>query len=61
MIFSLLQSHPDVAMDSVVHIVQNMTPQQRTDVLNTIRALETQIPDNNLSLNSSTESSELIA
>lgn len=47
-------------MDSVVHVIQNMNPQQRTDVLNTIRALETQIPEPDLSLNSSTESSEQI-
>lgn len=58
---SLLQTHPEVAMDSIIHIVQNMSPQQRTDVLTTIRALEIQIPESNLTLNSSAEQSEHIA
>ncbi|XP_054720089.1 acetyl-CoA carboxylase-like [Uloborus diversus] len=42
---SLLQSHPEVAMDSVIHIIQNMTPQQRSDILNTIRAFESRISE----------------
>lgn len=57
----MLQCNPDVAMDSVVHIIQNMTPQQRTDVLNTIRALETQIPEPNITLDSITETNEHVS
>ncbi|KFM60577.1 Acetyl-CoA carboxylase, partial [Stegodyphus mimosarum] len=51
---SLLQSHPEVAMDSVVHIIQNMTPQQRSDVLNTIRAFEAQLSESTLPLDPET-------
>lgn len=54
--YSLLQTHPEVAMDSVVHIIQNMNAQQRTDVLNTLHALDTQIPDSDLPLDSNKES-----
>ncbi|KAG8178328.1 hypothetical protein JTE90_026296 [Oedothorax gibbosus] len=53
---SLLQTHPEVAMDSAVHIFQNMTAQQRTDVLNTLHAFETQALDSDLPLDSSKES-----
>lgn len=54
--YSLLQTHPEVAMDSVVHIIQNMNTQQRTDVLNTLHAFDTQIPDSDLPLDSNKES-----
>ncbi|GIX97907.1 acetyl-CoA carboxylase [Caerostris extrusa] len=49
---SLLRSHPDIAMDSVVHIIQNMSAQQRTDVLNTLRTFETQISTSDLPIDS---------
>lgn len=49
----MLQSHPAVAMQSVTQIVQNMTPQQRTEVISIIHALETQV-----GMDSSTESAE---
>ncbi|XP_055926217.1 acetyl-CoA carboxylase-like isoform X1 [Argiope bruennichi] len=52
---SLLKSHPDIAMDSVVHIIQNMNAQQRTDVLTTIRAFDTQLNNSDLPLDSNNE------
>lgn len=35
-----LQVNPEVIMDSAVHIIQQLTPQQRSDLLATIRTLE---------------------
>ncbi|XP_077530099.1 acetyl-CoA carboxylase isoform X3 [Haemaphysalis longicornis] len=37
---SLLHVNPEVIMDSAVHIVQQLTAQQRADLLSTIRTLE---------------------
>lgn len=37
---SLLQGNPEVVMDSAVHIIQQLTLQQRTDLMATIRTLE---------------------
>ncbi|GFX91981.1 acetyl-CoA carboxylase [Trichonephila clavipes] len=48
----LLKTHPDISMDSVIHIIQNMNAQQRTDVLNTIRAFDTQMTCSDLPLDS---------
>ncbi|XP_040354637.1 acetyl-CoA carboxylase isoform X4 [Ixodes scapularis] len=37
---SLLQGNPEVIMDSAVHIVQHLSPQQRSDLMATIKTLE---------------------
>ncbi|XP_071044333.1 acetyl-CoA carboxylase isoform X1 [Parasteatoda tepidariorum] len=45
---SMLHENPEITMDCAVHIIQNMTPQQRTDILNTIRAFETHLSDSEI-------------
>lgn len=40
MVLSLLQVNPEVIMDSAVHIVQHLSPQQRSDLMATIKTLE---------------------
>ncbi|XP_076323769.1 acetyl-CoA carboxylase 1-like [Tachypleus tridentatus] len=42
---SLIHEYPEVAMDSAVHIIQHMTPQQRADILNTMKTLDSQLSD----------------
>ncbi|KAH7934104.1 hypothetical protein HPB49_021584 [Dermacentor silvarum] len=37
---NMLQANPELIMDSAVHIIQQLTPQQHSDLLATIRTLE---------------------
>ena len=39
--FSLLQGSPDVAMDAIVHIAQNITPAKRNDLSRVLADLDT--------------------
>ena len=42
LVFRLIGSNPEVAMDSIVHITQHMTPAQRADVGRVLTSLDTQ-------------------
>lgn len=39
--FSLVQANPEVAMDSIVHMTQHISPTQRTEVVRILSTMET--------------------
>ena len=41
LIFRLIENNPEVAMDSIVHITQHMTPGQRAEVSRILASMET--------------------
>lgn len=40
-IFSLVQANPEVAMDSIVHMTQHISPTQRAEVVRILSTMET--------------------
>ncbi|XP_064490125.1 acetyl-CoA carboxylase-like isoform X4 [Ornithodoros turicata] len=42
---SLLQSNPEVVMDAAVYVIQQLSTQQRSDILGTIKTLDAQMSD----------------